>query len=504
MNQNEPTDHWASLAAELGAQPASESPADKLVQQASSPDASVPPQSDVVSPAVAAGGDSDQQAVSAALVASADSPGASLSRLESSSGAAGTDFVPPPEPSAAPTTGSVQTELAAPSIPAEKTAPSIPAEGTAPPTQTTPTTPSTQTKSSWDILAEQLGIASELGAEVRQTEVAGGAGHSCSAERPEGASVLAIGQGAAQRPAGGVRSRRQPTPTRFGEGIFDDGPSADAVHSTDTAGETAREPWRPAGLPPAELPTAELPSAEIPSAESPSAETPAAALPTSEPTTPELPTAEARAAASEVADLTAGQIAAQESAESVSAQRPAERKSRWHRRKQRRSRADASTTEPQPDFDAPAVESVSQKSEASHAEPEQGQDWPGEVEPHAQWHEPASAQHHAARQAEQTAAAVEASSAESTQGYSLPSVQDDFVHSSHSAEATEQRQAAVDQSAAAGSQAADSAASARGELAKHRAIPTWAEAISVIINANLEARARRGDAGRERRDRGGR
>jgi hypothetical protein len=44
---------------------------------------------------------------------------------------------------------------------------------------------------------------------------------------------------------------------------------------------------------------------------------------------------------------------------------------------------------------------------------------------------------------------------------------------------------------------------ATGDKDGHRAIPSWEEAIAVIINRNLEARARKPDAGRPPRSRGG-
>jgi hypothetical protein len=431
MNQNEPTDHWANLAAELGAQPASEPPRDKPGDRAIGPDAAVQRQSAIPAPAAAVTGDSGQQAGSA-------SSGVSASQPESRPRADGTYSASRPVTPAA------------------------------------PTTPQTQTKSSWDILAEQLGVSSEQTAEARKTDVAGAPGLASSARQAEGPGALAIGEGVGHRPAGAGRPRRQPAPTRFGEGIFDEGPSADAVHSAGAAGEAVRHPWQPA----------------------------------------ELPQAEAGSAAVQLADLAGQQLAAQEPAVSASAQRPAERKSGRRRRKKRRGQESASTTKPQPAFDAPKLASARFEPEASDAESEPGQDWREQVEADEDWHkqieadeawyEPPLAEQRATHQTEQVAEAEKAGGVQSTEAYGAPIGQEDLVQPPDRPEALEQPQAAVAESAPAGGQAAESAASARSESPKHRAIPTWAEAISVIINANLEARARRGDAGRDRRERGGR
>jgi len=422
MNQNEPTDHWAILAAELGAQPASEPPRDKPADQPTGPD-----------PA-------------------AQQPEAAIS--SSTAGITGTagitdDFEAPaalPSSSASTSRGEEPSQTVGPRA-AER--------------------PAAQTMSSWDILAEQLGIAAEQAVERAQSDAdaVGLPGSTQQAAAPPGVSTAQRAE--ILRPSGGGRRpKQQQTAPRFGEGIFDEEHSAEAVEPAVAAQEVAKSGLQSAEAPQVELSTDEAEGGEI-----------------------------------------AGQdVATSEPSVTASAKRAAEGRTGRRRRKKRRSPETAASGKPQrPSAEAVplppvgdglgAIESELVARDERHQQVETA----GGREQSAPTEQPATG-----RTSEQLDLAQQACGTEATEGYRAISDQQELAQPPASQELSRQDHSAVAEPAAVVGQADESAASPREQSSKHRAIPTWAEAISVIINANLEARARRGDAGRERRERGGR
>jgi hypothetical protein len=425
MNQNEPTDHWAILAAELGAQPASEPPSDKPADQATSPEAPAQQPEAAVSSRTAG--------ISAPPGTAGDSEAQAALRSSSLSTGLGEE---PPQPAG-------------------------------PRAAERPAASAAQTKSSWDILAEQLGIAAEQAVERAQSD-ADAVGLADSAQQAAASSGVSTAQRAElHRPSGSGRRPRQQQPlTRFGEGIFDEEHSAQPVEPAVVAQDVAKSAWQSAEAPQVELSTDEAEGVEI-----------------------------------------AGQdVATSDPKVTASAQRAAEGRTGRRRRKKRRSPETAASGKPQrPSAEAVplppvgdglgAIEAESVARDERHQQVETA----GGREQSAPIEQPVTG-----RTGEQVDLAQQACGTEPTEGYRAPSAQEELAQPPASQELSRQDQSAVAEPAAVVGQAAESAASAREQSSKHRAIPTWAEAISVIINANLEARARRGDAGRDRRERGGR
>ena len=435
MNQNEPTDHWAILAAELGAQPASEPPSDKPADQATSPEAPAQQPEAVISSSTAG------ITGTSGLTGECDAPAAFPSSSDSAS------------------LGKEPSQTACPRAAERPVAQAASAA---------------QTKSSWDILAEQLGIVVEQSGQFAQGD-AGGVGLADSAQQAAASPGVSAAQRAElHRPSGSGRRPRQQEPlTRFGEGIFDEEQSAQPVEPAAATQEVAKSEWQSADAPQAELSTDEAEGVEI-----------------------------------------AGQdVATSDPRVTASGQRAAEGRTGRRRRKKRRSPETAVSDKPQrPSAGAAVVPPVgdglgaTEAESVAHDERHQQVETAGGREQSAPIEQPVTG-----RTGEQVDLAQQACRTEATEGYQAISDQEELAQPPASQELSRQDQSAVAEPAAAVAepapvvgQTAESAASAREQSSKHRAIPTWAEAISVIINANLEARARRGDAGRDRRERGGR
>jgi len=437
MNQNEPTDHWAILAAELGAEPAAEPPRDKPADQAISPEA--PAQQPEAAISSSTSGITNTPGM-------ADGPEAQGALLS---------------PSASPSRGEEPPQPASPRA-AER-----------------PQVPAAQTKSSWDILAEQLGIPAEQAVQREQSDAdaVGLADSTGQAVAPPGVSTAQ--RAGLLRPSGSSRRRKQQQPlARFGEGIFDDECSADVLPPASAPEEVAKSGWQPAEAPPVELSAEESEGGQV-----------------------------------------AGQdVAALEPAVTASAQRAADRRAGRRRRKKRRSPETAISGKPQRESGGPPVvppvgDANDQfDSELAAPDEQQQQVDAGQQIGFAEGiGQPVPSEHFVTGQTvSQLDPAQQVCGNETTDGYRAIGDQEELAPPPTSQELYRHDQSASAEPAASAKpaavvgEAAESGASARDQSSKHRSIPTWAEAISIIINANLEARARRGDAGRDRRERGGR